>query len=103
MRELGIPLLAFGGEAEPDAELTALSTAPSGAVAEAFEYLRQVGRGRQHREPAALRRGYSPPRGLRLRAPRAVPELGVYHPGFRDGSALEDLLALHDPPVRRSV
>ena len=29
--ELGIPLLAFGGEAEPDAELTALSTAPSGS------------------------------------------------------------------------
>ena len=28
--ELGVPLLAFGGEAEPDAELTALSTAPSG-------------------------------------------------------------------------
>src|SRR3712207_9243603 len=41
--ELAIPLLAFGGEAEPDAELTALSTAPSGAVAEAFEYLRWGG------------------------------------------------------------
>jgi cobaltochelatase CobN len=40
---LGIPFLAFGGEAEPDAELTALSTAPSGAVAEAFEYLRWGG------------------------------------------------------------
>ena len=40
---LGIPLLAFGGEVEPDAELTALSTAPSGAVAEAFEYLRWGG------------------------------------------------------------
>ena len=34
--DLGVPLLAFGGEAEPDAELTALSTAPSGTVAEAF-------------------------------------------------------------------
>src|SRR3712207_2073271 len=41
--ELGVPLLAFGGEAEPDAELTALSTAPSGVVAEAFEYLRRGG------------------------------------------------------------
>ena len=38
--ERGVPLLAFGGEAEPDAELTALSTAPSAVVAEAFEYLR---------------------------------------------------------------
>src|SRR5204863_7964949 len=32
-------LLAFGGEAAPDAELTALSTAPSATVAQAFEYL----------------------------------------------------------------
>jgi len=34
-----IPLLAFGGEAVPDAELTALSTAPSATVAQAFEYM----------------------------------------------------------------
>src|SRR3712207_4234688 len=39
----GIPLLLFGGEAEPDAELTSLSTAPSGAVLEAFGYLRLGG------------------------------------------------------------
>src|ERR671921_277991 len=42
---LGIPLLAFGGEAEPDAQLTALSTVPSGTVLEAFEYLRHGGGG----------------------------------------------------------
>src|SRR5215210_255079 len=41
--ELDIPLLAFGGEAQPDAELMALSTAPSGTMAEAFEYLRHGG------------------------------------------------------------
>ncbi|WP_249010713.1 cobaltochelatase subunit CobN [Conexibacter sp. DBS9H8] len=35
-----ITLLALGGEAEPDAEMTALSTAPAGAVAQAGEYLR---------------------------------------------------------------
>jgi cobaltochelatase CobN len=35
----GAPLLAFGGEAAPDAELTALSTAPAATVAQAFEYL----------------------------------------------------------------
>ncbi len=34
-----VPLLAFAGEAAPDAELTALSTVPSATVAEAFEYL----------------------------------------------------------------
>jgi cobaltochelatase CobN len=39
----GVPLLAFGGEAEPDAELSAASTAPTGTVAEAFEYLRHGG------------------------------------------------------------
>jgi len=36
---LGIPLLAFGGEGAPDAELTARSTVPSATVAQAFEYL----------------------------------------------------------------
>jgi cobaltochelatase CobN len=35
----GVPLLAFGGEAAPDAEMTALSTVPSATVAQAFEYL----------------------------------------------------------------
>jgi cobaltochelatase CobN len=38
-RQRGIPLLAFGGEAAPDAELTAASTVPSATVAQAFEYL----------------------------------------------------------------
>src|SRR6202035_5465964 len=38
-RSRGIPLLAFGGEAAPDAELTALSTVPSATVAQAMEYL----------------------------------------------------------------
>ncbi len=37
--EAGVPLLAFGGEAAPDAELTAASTVPSATVAQAFEYL----------------------------------------------------------------
>ena len=37
--DAGVPLLAFGGEASPDAELTALSTAAPATVARAFEYL----------------------------------------------------------------
>ena len=37
--EQSIPLLAFGGESVPDAELAALSTASSGLVTEAFGYL----------------------------------------------------------------
>jgi cobaltochelatase CobN len=39
----GVPLLAFSGEAVPDAELAALSTAPSATVTEAFRYLTQGG------------------------------------------------------------
>jgi cobaltochelatase CobN len=38
-----IPLLAFGGESTPDAELTALSTAPPATVSRAFEYLAHGG------------------------------------------------------------
>ncbi|HEY2428683.1 MAG TPA: cobaltochelatase subunit CobN, partial [Acidimicrobiales bacterium] len=34
-----VPLLAFGGEAAPDAELTGRSTVPAATVAQAFEYL----------------------------------------------------------------
>src|SRR5947209_4109042 len=37
--EAGVPLVAFGGEAAPDAELTGLSTVPAATVAQAFEYL----------------------------------------------------------------
>ncbi|HEX4992324.1 MAG TPA: cobaltochelatase subunit CobN, partial [Rubrobacteraceae bacterium] len=92
---LGIPLLAFGGEAEPDAELTALSKAPSGAVAEAFEYLRLGGVANTANllrfvADTLLLEGYG------FEPPASVPELGVYHPELPDGSALEDLLALHD-------
>ncbi|HVL99309.1 MAG TPA: cobaltochelatase subunit CobN [Egibacteraceae bacterium] len=42
-RDAGVPLLAFSGEATADAELTAASTAPAGALADAFEYLVQGG------------------------------------------------------------
>jgi cobaltochelatase CobN len=39
----GVPLVALGGEAVPDAELTSLSTVPSATVTEAFRYLTQGG------------------------------------------------------------
>src|SRR5919112_1124267 len=92
--DLGIPLLAFGGEAEPDAELTALSTAPSGIVAEAFEYLRNGG---VHNTENLFRfvadtllvEGYG------FEPPLALPEVGVYHPKLPEGSSFEDLLAMH--------
>src|SRR5215210_5324562 len=94
--ELGVPLLAFGGEAEPDAELTALSTAPSGTIAEAFEYLRHGGVG----NTANLLRFVADTllvEGYGFEPPLALPELGVYHPKISQGSSLDDLLSLHDP------
>ena len=41
--ERGVPLLAFGGEMVPDAELAAASTVPADIVARAFEYLARGG------------------------------------------------------------
>ncbi|HET7479268.1 MAG TPA: cobaltochelatase subunit CobN [Rubrobacteraceae bacterium] len=94
--ELHIPLLAFGGEAEPDAELTAVSTVPSGTVLEAFEYLRHGGVRNMENllrfvADTVLMEGY----GFEPAAP--LPEMGVYHPRLPEGSPLEDLISLHDP------
>ncbi|HLH58603.1 MAG TPA: cobaltochelatase subunit CobN [Streptosporangiaceae bacterium] len=43
LRETGLPLVALGGEAAPDAELMALSTVPAGVAADALAYLREGG------------------------------------------------------------
>ncbi len=40
---VSLPLLAFGGEASPDAEMAAASTVAPGVAADAFEYLRHGG------------------------------------------------------------
>jgi cobaltochelatase CobN len=92
---LRIPLLAFGGEAEPDAELVALSTVPSGTVLEAFEYLRHGGvRNTQNLlrfvADTVLMEGYG------FEPASALPEVGVYHPWFPEASTVEELLARHD-------
>ena len=94
--DAGTPLLLFGGEAEPDAELTALSTVPSGTALEAFEYLRLGGVGNTENlfrfvADTVLMEGYG------FEPASALPEVGVYHPRLEDGSPVEDLLALHDP------
>jgi cobaltochelatase CobN len=93
---LRVPLLAFGGEAEPDAELAALSTVPSGTVLEAFEYLRHGGvRNTENLlrfvADTVLMEGY----GFEPASP--LPEVGVYHPRLPEGSSVEDLLSMHDP------
>jgi cobaltochelatase CobN len=92
--EQGIALLALGGEAEPDAEMTGLSLAPAGAVAQAGEYLRH---GDVENVEQLLRfladtfllegHGFDPPHD--------VPDLGVYLPGIGDVE-LARVLESHD-------
>jgi cobaltochelatase CobN len=91
----GIALVALGGEVEPDAQMTELSLAPAGAVAQAGEYLRH---GDVDNVEQLLRfladtfllegHGFAPP--------REVPDLGVYLPGEGD-VPLEDAVARLDP------
>jgi cobaltochelatase CobN len=92
--EQGIALLALGGEATPDAEMTGLSLAPAGAVAQAGEYLRH---GDVENVEQLLRfladtfllegHGFEPP--------HEVDDLGVYVPEFGD-MPLDQALARHD-------
>ena len=91
----GIALLALGGEAEPDAEMTALSTAPAGAVAQAGEYLRHgdvdnVEQLLRFLADTFLLEGHG------FEAPHEVADLGVYVPGAGD-VPLERVLEGHDP------
>ncbi|MBJ7520389.1 MAG: cobaltochelatase subunit CobN [Solirubrobacteraceae bacterium] len=82
-REQGIALIALGGEARPDAEMTALSTVPAGAVAQVGEYL--LGGDVDNIEQ--LLRFLADTfllEGFGFDAPRAVPDLGVYVPGRGD-------------------
>jgi cobaltochelatase CobN len=78
-RRDGVPLLAFGGEAEPDAELAAASTAPAGVVAEAFEYLRHGGVDNM----GSLLRFVADTllyTGFGFEPPAALPDVGLYRP-----------------------
>jgi cobaltochelatase CobN len=91
----GIALLALGGEVQPDAEMTGLSLAPAGAVAQAGEYLRHgdvdnVEQLLRFLADTFLLEG----NGFDL--PREVADLGVYVPGVGD-VALEQARASHDP------
>jgi cobaltochelatase CobN len=93
--QLGIALLALGGEAEPDAEMTALSLAPAGAVAQAGEYLRHgdtdnVAQLLRFLADTFLLEGHG------FEPPRPVPDVGIYVPGLGD-VALEQALARLDP------
>jgi cobaltochelatase CobN len=81
---LGIPLLAFGGEAVPDAEMTGLSSVPSATVTEAFAYL--VNGGPENFEhllrfvgDTVLLEGYG------FDAPKEIEQFGIWRaPAARD-------------------
>jgi cobaltochelatase CobN len=85
-----VPLLALGGEASPDAEITALSTAPAGAVAQVGEYLRSgdvdnVEQMLRFLADTFLLEGYG------FDPPKGVGDLGVYLPGRGDVTLAEAL------------
>jgi cobaltochelatase CobN len=93
--ERGVALLALGGEVEPDAEMTAASLAPSGAVAQAGEYLRHgdvdnVEQLLRFLADTFLLEGWG------FAPPKQIADLGVYLPG-RGDVPLADVLAGHDP------
>ena len=94
-REREIALLALGGEAQPDAEMTGLSLAPAGAVAQAGEYLRHgdvdnIEQLLRFLADTFLLDGHG------FDAPREVADLGIYEPGVGD-VALERAIEHHDP------
>ncbi|MCL6441627.1 MAG: cobaltochelatase subunit CobN, partial [Thermoleophilum sp.] len=95
-RQQGIVLVALGGEAQPDAEMTALSLAPAGAVATCGEYLR-------HPDPHNLEQllrfladtflltGYG------FEPPRALPDTGLWLPSVGVVASADDAFAHLDP------
>jgi cobaltochelatase CobN len=94
-RERGIALIALGGEARPDAEMTALSTVGSGAVAQVGEYLLSgdvdnVEQMLRFLADTFLLEGFG------FDAPKPVEDLGIYLPG-RGDVTLEQALAGRDP------
>jgi cobaltochelatase CobN len=97
-RQGGIALIALGGEATPDAEMTALSTVPSGAVAQAGEYLRSgdvdnLEQLLRFLADTFLLEGYG------FDAPRTVEDLGIYLPGRGDVTLEEALDGRGEKPV----
>ncbi len=89
-RDARIALIALGGEAVPDAEMTALSTAPAGAVAQVGEYLASgdvdnIEQMLRFLADTFLLEGFG------FEAPEPVEELGVYVPGRGDVTVEEAL------------
>ncbi|GLY86304.1 cobaltochelatase subunit CobN [Actinoallomurus iriomotensis] len=78
LRRRGLPLVALGGEATPDAELMALSTVPAGVAAEALDYLREGGVGNLRELRRFLAGMLSPGDEEPWAPPQRMPEYGVH-------------------------
>ena len=85
LRRAGLPLIALGGEAAPDAELMALSTVPAGIAAQALAYLREGGR-ENLRELAAFLSDTVLLTGEGFAPPSPMPQYGV-HGAHQDNGA----------------
>jgi len=94
-REHGIALIALGGESQPDAEMTALSTVPSGAVAQVGEYL-QSGDVANIEQMLRFLADTFLLEGFGFDPPQSVDELGIYMPASGDVT-LEQALEHRDP------
>ncbi|MBM3226974.1 MAG: cobaltochelatase subunit CobN, partial [Candidatus Tectomicrobia bacterium] len=91
-RHQGIPLLAWSGEQQVDAELMAASTAPGALVGAAFEYLRHGGIDNLKQlllflSDTLLMTGHG------FEPPAPLPECGLYHPACAEQVSLEHYLA----------
>jgi cobaltochelatase CobN len=86
LRRRGLPLIALGGEAAPDAELMALSTVPAGVAAEALDYLREGGVGNLRELARFLAGMLAPGEGDEWAPPEPMPAYGVHAtPETREG------------------
>ncbi|GAA3736484.1 cobaltochelatase CobN [Spinactinospora alkalitolerans] len=77
LRGSGVPLVALGGEAAPDAELVALSTVPSGVATDAHAYLCEGGVGNL-RQLARFLSDTVLLTGEGFEAPEKMPDHGVH-------------------------
>ncbi|GAA1776852.1 cobaltochelatase subunit CobN [Streptomonospora arabica] len=77
LRTSGVPLVALGGEAAPDAEMIAHSTVPSGVATDAHAYLREGGIANM-RELARFLSDTVLLTGEAFEPPLAMPEYGVH-------------------------
>ncbi|GAA4908395.1 cobaltochelatase subunit CobN [Streptomonospora salina] len=87
LRAHGVPLVALGGEAAPDAEMIAHSSVPSGVATDAHAYLREGGIANL-RELARFLSDTVLLTGEGFQPPQDMPEYGVHETGPRaDGRA----------------